>query len=68
MLSLESKKGEKVDWVKPLSAYLKNTYSANIVDEHKDSLNYVQQLRDDVARPQDKTEAAKDTHLKFILF
>jgi hypothetical protein len=64
MLCLETKKGEKVDWVKPLSAYLKNQYSANIVDDHKDSLSYVQQLRDDIVRPQDKSEAAKDTHLR----
>ena len=64
MLAIELKKAEKTEWAKSLSTYLKNQYSANALEEYKESVNLVQQLRDDLTRIQDKNETCKELYLR----
>jgi BRO1-like domain len=65
MLSVERKKTEKVDLIKPLSTYIKTQYSEKVGNDHTEVLNNLQQLREDVRNSQDKSDAIKELLLKY---
>jgi len=64
MLSVERRKTEKVDLLKPLQDYIRNHYNADAVQDHQEALQNLQQLREDVRNIQDKNEATRDLILK----
>eukprot|EP01114_Cavostelium_apophysatum_P013019 TRINITY_DN3067_c0_g1_i3.p1 TRINITY_DN3067_c0_g1~~TRINITY_DN3067_c0_g1_i3.p1 ORF type:complete len:562 (-),score=185.11 TRINITY_DN3067_c0_g1_i3:92-1777(-) len=65
MLSVERKKTDKVDLVRPLQDYIRNHYSGDAAQDHLEALNNLQQLREDVRNIQDKNEATRDLLLKY---
>lgn len=55
------KKTQAVDFVKPLSNYIKNTFSGEVLNENKDTLVELNQLRGNaVVRSLDKHESSLD--------
>lgn len=60
MLSLERRKTDTVDWVKPLSLFIRNQYDANAERDHQEAITYVHKLREDVRNSQDKNDGTKD--------
>ncbi|GAM29306.1 hypothetical protein SAMD00019534_124820 [Acytostelium subglobosum LB1] len=60
MLSIERKRTDKVDFVKPLTKYIKDHFSKEEASNHESQLNALQQLREDVRNLQDKTDTSKD--------
>lgn len=53
------KKTQTVDFIKPLSNYIKNTFSGEVLNEVKDSLAELNQLRSNaVVRSLDKHETS----------
>jgi hypothetical protein len=66
MLSVDRKKTDKVDWVKPLQQFIRNSYSAQIAQDYQEALNGLQQLREDVRNVQDRNDAAKDLLLRYF--
>ncbi len=60
MLSIEKKKTDKVDLLKPLQQYLNSNYHSDIAREYDQVLQNIQQLREDMRNIQDKNESARD--------
>lgn len=61
-LQVPLKKTQSVDFVKPLSSYIKNTFSAEVLNENKDSLAELNQLRGNaVVKSLDKHETSLET-------
>lgn len=61
-LQIPLKKTQSVDFVKPLSSYIKNTFSNEILNENKDSLAELNQLRSNaVVKSLDKHETSLET-------
>jgi len=61
-LQVPLKKTQSVDYVKPLSNYIKNTFSNEIFNENKDSLAELNQLRGNaVVKSLDKHETSLET-------
>lgn len=58
-LIIPLKKTQAVDFIKPLSNYIKNTFSGEVLNEVKDSLAELNQLRSNaVVRSLDKHETS----------
>ena len=58
-LQVPLKKTQAVDFVKPLSNHIKNTFSADILNENKDMLAELNQLRGNaVVKTSDKHETS----------
>ena len=58
-LIIPLKKTQPVDFIKPLSNYIKNTFSGEVLNEVKDSLAELNQLRSNaVVRSLDKHETS----------
>ena len=58
-LIIPLKKTQSVDFIKPLSNYIKNTFSGEVLNEVKDSLAELNQLRSNaVVRSLDKHETS----------
>lgn len=65
MLSVERKKTDKVDLLKPLQDYIRNHYNGDAAQDHNEPLSFLNQLREDVRNIQDKNEATRDLILKY---
>ena len=58
-LQVPIKKSQQVDFVKPLSKYISNTFSNDVLNENKDSLAELNQLRGNaVIKSLDKHESS----------
>ncbi|EFA77580.1 ALG-2 interacting protein X [Heterostelium album PN500] len=60
MLSVERKRTEKVDLIKPLTKYIKEQFSKEEAAAHELQIASLQQQREDVRNLQDKTDTSKD--------
>ncbi|EGC38045.1 hypothetical protein DICPUDRAFT_149310 [Dictyostelium purpureum] len=60
MLSVERKRTEKIDLIKPLTKYIKEQFSKGEADAHENQINTLNSLREDVRNLQDKTETSKE--------
>eukprot|EP01133_Synstelium_polycarpum_P011610 gene11610-13554_t len=65
MLSIERKRTEKVDFVKPLTKYIKEQFSKEEASSHELQITSLQTMREDVRNLQDKTETSKDMIWKY---
>eukprot|EP01132_Coremiostelium_polycephalum_P004270 gene4270-5343_t len=60
MLSIERKRTEKVDLIKPLKKYIKDQFGSEEANNHDSQIHALNQLRDDIRNLQDKTDTSKD--------
>ena len=61
-LQIALKKTSATDFIKPLTSYIKNTFSGEVLNENKDALAELNQLRTNaVVRALDKHETSLDT-------
>eukprot|EP01117_Protostelium_nocturnum_P017320 TRINITY_DN7038_c0_g1_i1.p1 TRINITY_DN7038_c0_g1~~TRINITY_DN7038_c0_g1_i1.p1 ORF type:complete len:805 (+),score=310.62 TRINITY_DN7038_c0_g1_i1:178-2592(+) len=65
MLSIDRKKSDKVDWVKPLEAFISSQYSAEGLQDHREAVQSLQQWREDVRNIQDKSDSAKEILFRY---
>ena len=68
MLTIEKRRTEKVDWIKPLQKYISTQYSEQSSNEHTEALSSLQSLREDCRNAADKSDAVKDLWLRYELF
>lgn len=66
MLSIERKKTDKVDLIKPIQKYISTQYSDKASNDHNDALNNLNQLREDIRNAIDKSDVVKDLLLKYV--
>jgi BRO1-like domain len=64
MLTIEKKKTDKIDWLKPLQKYISTQYTDQSANEHAEALNNLQSLREDCRNANDKSDAVKDIWLR----
>ena len=64
-LSIESKKTDKVDFMKPITNYIKSSYSKEIAEFHKPSILELNNFRENIRLDNDKTENARTKLLQF---
>lgn len=67
MLTIEKKRTDKVDWVKPLQKYISTQYTEESAKEHTEALNALQQMREDCRNSVDKSDAVKDMWYKYVV-
>ncbi|EGG16375.1 ALG-2 interacting protein X [Cavenderia fasciculata] len=65
MLSVDRKRTEKVDVIKPLTKYIKEQFSKEEAADHEQQINTLSSLREDVRNLQDKTETSKEMIWKY---
>lgn len=65
MLTIEKKRTDKVDWIKPLQKYISTQYNEQSANEHSEALNALNSLREDCRNAQDKSDAVKDIWLRY---
>jgi hypothetical protein len=56
----------KVDWVKPLSAFITREYGNPTLESHRVALNDLQQLRENIRMSKDTSEAARNDLVKYV--
>ncbi|KAF2070314.1 hypothetical protein CYY_008367 [Polysphondylium violaceum] len=65
MLSIEKKRTDKIDIVKPLTKYIKEQFSKSEADAHETAIQTLNSMREDIRNLQDKTETSKDMLWKY---
>lgn len=65
---VESKKTDRVDFVKPLRKYIQNQYNKDQATAHEPILNDYLNLREDLRLNTEKTESAREKHVQYYGF
>lgn len=66
-LQVPLKKSTQVDFVKPLSKYIDNTFSGEVLNENKDSLAELNQLRGNaVVKSLDRHESSLEVVQRYM--
>lgn len=60
MIAVELKKTDKVDFVKPITNYIKSSFSKEAADIHKASIENLQNFRENIRLDVEKTEGARN--------
>lgn len=68
MLSIERKKTEKVDFIKPLQEFIRNNYSADSLQDHQEAINGLQQLREELRNCEERNTALRDLLCRYWVF
>lgn len=58
--TIERKKTDKIDLLKPIQKYIRSTYDEKTLADHAQALTQLQQMREEVRNLQDKNDASKD--------
>jgi programmed cell death 6-interacting protein len=65
VLPIEQKKTDALDIYKPLKQFLTKNYGNDVAKEYENTLQNIQQKRNELRNLQDKSEASRDLLLKY---
>lgn len=66
MIGIPLKKTDKVDFVDPLESFIKNSFGEDVLKGHREAVQELQQLREDLRLTQDKSDNTSKLYLKYL--